>query len=111
MNQTKRLARKDARTMDEVIREYIRNMKISAGLNEQLIYDAWDAVSGAAEYTVSRYLRNGVLYCSLSSSVIRSRLFPKREEIVRKINEYLLEDGLFVRDDPRTGLLKNLILQ
>ena len=106
-----RLSRKNALPMDEVVREYVRSMKIAAGLNEQLIYEAWDAVSGAADHTVSRHCRGGVLYCSLSSSVVRSRLFPKRNEIVRKINEYLLKDDLFVRDDPRTGLVKNLILK
>ena len=106
-----RLSRKNAQTMDEVVKEYIREMKIASGLNEQLIFDAWDEVSGAASYTVSRYIRNGVLYCSLSSSVLRSRLFPRREELVRKINERLLGDMLFVRDDPKTGLVKQLILQ
>lgn len=106
-----RLSRKNAQTMDEVVKEYIREMKIASGLNEQLIFDAWDEVSGAASHTVSRYLRNGVLYCSLSSSVLRSRLFPRREELVRKINERLLGDTLFVRDDPKTGLVKQLILQ
>ena len=78
--------------MGDVINEYVRSMKIAAGLNEQLVYDAWDAVSGVSEYTVSKYLKNGVLYCSLSSSVVRSRLFPRRDELVRKINAYLLED-------------------
>ena len=97
--------------MGEVVHEYVRKMKIAAGLNEQLVFDAWDIVSGAAGYTVSRYLKDGVLYCSLSSSVLRSRLFPRREELVRKINERLLGDTLFVRDDPKTGLVKQLILQ
>ena len=106
-----RLSRKNAQTMDEVVKEYIREMKIASGLNEQLIFDAWDEVSGAASHTVSRYIRIGVLYCSLSSSVLRSRLFPRREELVRKINERLLGDTLFVRDDPKTGLVKQLILQ
>lgn len=106
-----RLSRKNARSMGDVINEYVRSMKIAAGLNEQLVYDAWDAVSGVSEYTVSKYLKNGVLYCSLSSSVVRSRLFPRRDELVRKINAYLLEDELFVRDDHGTGLVKHLILQ
>ena len=59
-----RLSRKNAMPMEEVIKEYIRSMKIASGLNEQLIFNAWDAVSGMADYTVSRYLKNGVLYCS-----------------------------------------------
>ena len=105
-----RLSRKNAVTMEEVVKEYVRSMKIAAGLNEQLIFNAWDAVSGVAQYTVSRYLRNGILYCSRSSSVVRSRLFPHRDELVEKINAYLREDELFVQDDPSTGLLKGIVL-
>ena len=106
-----RLSRKNAQTMDEVVKEYIREMKIASGLNEQLIFDAWDEVSGAASHTVSRYIRNGVLYCSMSSSVVRSRLFPKRDELVRKINDFLREDELFVQDDPRTGFVRQIVLK
>ena len=106
-----RLSRKNAQSMDEIIKEYVRSMKIASGLNEQLIFDAWDTVSGAGAHTVSRYLKNGTLYCSLSSSVLRSRLYPKRSEIVRKINELRSRDELFVPDDPKTGFLKSIILQ
>lgn len=106
-----RLSRKEPASMEEVIHEYVRKMKIEAGLNEQLVYDAWDAVSGVAEYTVSKYLRNGVLYCSMSSSVVRSRIFPKRDDLLKKVNDYLREDELFVPDDPRTGFVKQIILK
>ena len=106
-----RLSRKEPATMGEVVHEYVRKMKIAAGLNEQLVFDAWDIVSGAAGYTVSRYLKDGVLYCSMSSSVVRSRLFPKRDELVRKINDFLREDELFVQDDQRTGFVRQIVLK
>lgn len=106
-----RLSRKNAMPMEEVIKEYIRSMKIASGLNEQLVYDAWDTVSGAAGHTVSRFYRNGTLYCSLSSSVLRSRLYPRLGELVEKINGMLLEDELFVRDDPKTGTVRKIVLQ
>ena len=106
-----RLSRKTARTLEDVMMEYIRDMKIASGLNEQLIYEAWDAVSGAGRQTVSKYVKNGTLYCSLASSVLRSRLYPQRDEIVRQINARLVENRLFVPDDPRTGLLSRIVLQ
>ena len=50
--------------MGDVVHEYVRLMKISAGLNRQLVFDAWDAVSGVAEYTVGKYpeRRSAVLF-------------------------------------------------
>ena len=106
-----RLSRKKTQSMEEVIMEYVRSMKIAAGLNRQLIFDAWDEVSGASASTVSKYLKDGVLYCALSSSVVRSRLYPRREELRRRINEKLLGDALFVKDDPKTGLVRQIILK
>lgn len=106
-----RLSRKEPMTMGQAIQEYVRQMKIAAGLNEQLIYAAWDAVSGASAYTVSKYLKNGTLYCSLSSSVVRSRLYPVKDELLSKLNAYLKEDSLFVPDDPRVGFVRQLVLQ
>ena len=97
--------------MDELVRRYISEMKLVNGLNRQRIFEAWDQVSGAAGYTVGRYLRNGVLYCSISSSVVRSRLFLDRKDILEKINAFLRDDGLFVKDDPRTGFLRDIVLK
>ena len=111
MSSTNRLSRKEPSTMGDVVHEYVRLMKISAGLNRQLVFDAWDAVSGVAEYTVGKYLKDGVLYCAMSSSVVRSRIFPRREELVKKINEYLREDELFVPDDPHTGYVRQIVLK
>ena len=76
-----------------------------------LYHAAWDAVSGAAKWTISRYCRNGILYCSISSSVVRSRLFLDRKDILEKINAFLRDDGLFVKDDPRTGFLRDIVLK
>ena len=45
-----RIARKTAVGMDELVREYIREMKLSSGLNTQRIFAAWDDASGAARF-------------------------------------------------------------
>ena len=97
--------------MGEVVHEYVRKMKIAAGLNEQLVFDAWDIVSGAAGYTVSRYLKDGVLYCSISSSVVRNRLFFQKQRILELINAFLMEDDLFVKDGRKTVFVKDVVLR
>ena len=90
-----RLARKEAVGMDELVSLFIQEMRLGTGLNRQRVFEAWDSVTGAAPYTLSKSFAKGVLYCTLSSSVIRNQLFFQRTEIVRRINAALAGDELF----------------
>ena len=72
---------------------------------------AWDAASGAARYTVRRFYRDGKLYITVDSSVVRSQLSFQRDALLKKINALLAEDSLFTRDDARVGFVKELILK
>lgn len=106
-----RLTRKDAYSMDELVRRYINEMKLVNGLNRQRVFEAWDRVSGAAGYTVNRYLKNGVLYCSISSSVVRSRLFYRKSRILELMNDFLMHDELFVKDPGKGVFVKDIVLR
>ena len=103
--------RKEALTMEEVIEEYIKSAKIASGLNTQRIFAAWDAASGAGRYTVRRFFRDGRLYITVDSSVVRSQLSFQRDTLIEKINALLAQDELFTRDDARVGIVKELILK
>ena len=89
----------------------IRLMGLSSGLNEYKVYKAWDKVSNASNYTVGKYYRNGTLYCTMSSSVVRSALFRKRQLLVDLINSELVRDQMFNQKDKKVGLVKTLILK
>lgn len=86
--------------MEELIGQFIREMKIASGLNRQRVFEAWDVVSGAAGYTVGRFYRDGVLYCTIGSSVVRNRLYFQRSYLIEKMNEYIEADGGFVCEKP-----------
>lgn len=103
--------RKEAIGMDQVVREYIQSMKLTAGLNTQRVFAAWDACSGASAYTLKRFFRGGKLYITLGSSVIRSQLYFQRDVLVEKMNAFLAKDGLFTGEDPTVGYVKELILK
>lgn len=105
------LSRKEACSMDELISLYIKEMKLAAGLNRQRIFAAWDEVSGAAAYTVGRYVKNNVLYCSISSSVVRNRLYFQKDIILKDINEFLMNDDLFVKDGGDNFFVKGIVLR
>ena len=108
---TVRIARKQAMSMEELIPLYIKSMKLSAGLNTQRVFAAWDEVSGAASFTLKRFFRDGKLYVTLSSSVVRNRLSFQKDALVEGINSILARDELFIKDDPRVSYVRELILK
>ena len=97
--------------MEELVREYIRTMRLTPGLNTRRIYEAWDEASGAAHYTLRRYFRDGTLYITLNSSMVRGQLSLQREALRERINEILSSDELFTSDEQRGGYVRTLILK
>lgn len=106
-----RIGRKEAQGMHELVEQYIREMKLSSGFNCQRVFEAWDVVSGASTYTVGRFYRDGMLYCTISSSVVRNQLYFQRDVLVQKMNEYLDKDEMVIRDGKNNPFIKNLILR
>lgn len=106
-----RIARKKALSMDEVVRMYIESMKLTPALNTRRIFAAWDDASGAAPYTLKRFFRDGRLYITLSSSVVRNQLSFQSGALIEKMNSILSRDGLFAGDDSRVSYVKELILK
>jgi len=106
-----RLHRKEAISMDQVVDQFIKQMKLAAGLNTQRIFAAWDACSGAGPFTLKRFYRGGKLYITLSSSVIRNQLSFQREALIEKMNAFLAEDALFTTDNRTVGFVRELILK
>lgn len=96
-NKDNRLRRKEAVGMDRLVQDFIREMKISSGMNRQRAMEAWNTVSGASRYTLDVFLDKGILYVTLNSSMARNQLYFQRDVLREKINEYLDNDSLFVK--------------
>ena len=103
--------RKEAVSLETVVQQYIKSMKIAAGLNTQRIFAAWDACSGAGPFTLKRFFRGGKLYITLNSSVLRNQLYFQRDVLVEKINAFLSEDALFTADNKTVNFVQELILK
>ena len=108
---TVRIHRKEAVRMDQLVEEFIKSMRIAAGLNTQRVFAAWDACSGAGPYTLKRFYRGGKLYITLNSSVIRSQLYFQRDILIEKMNAFLAQDTLFTADNRSVGFIQELILK
>jgi len=106
-----RIKRKEPQGMETVMLEYIKEMKLAAGLNTQIIFKAWDDVSGASKYTVKKFFRDGTLYITLGSSMARNSLSYRIPELIRAVNDAALKDPMFVKDDPKSHLVTKLVLK
>lgn len=93
-----RLSRKSPESMDELVLQFIRTLKHNNQMNRQRIFAIWNEISGASNYTLDKYMKDRVLYCAISSSMVRSQLYLKREELLRKMNDALRKDRYFVSD-------------
>lgn len=90
---------------------YIKSMKISAGLNTRRIFKAWDEASGAAQFTMKRFFRDGKLFITLNSSMARLQLSMQTDLMKERINRILENDELFIKDDPKVGYVDEIILK
>jgi len=97
--------------MEQVIDEFIKSAKLASGLNTQRVFAAWDACSGAADFTLKRYFRSGVLYITLNSSVVRNQLYFQKDTLVEKMNAWLSGDRLFTADNRTVGFVRELVLR
>lgn len=105
------ISRKKALDMSQVVEMYIKSMKLSAGLNTRRIFEAWDRASGASRYTSRRFFRDGKLYVTLNSSMVRNQLSFQKDALVSMMNQILMDDELFIKDDPKVRYVEELILK
>lgn len=105
------IRRKEAVGMEALVADYIKEMKLASGLNRQRVFEAWDVVSGAARYTVDRFYRDRVLYCTIASSVLRNQLYFQRSILIERMNQYLESEGIFINDGKVGRPVEKIILK
>ena len=83
------MKRNNAEQIGDVLRQFLRQQGLETPLNEYRLVDAWKDVVGPVitRYTTNLFIKNQVLYVSLSSSVIRQELMMGRELLVRTLNQ------------------------
>lgn len=103
-----RLPRKQAITVGDALLEMFRSSRASATHNNHRIFEAWNEASGAGPYTIRRYCRDGVLYVTMTSSVLASQLAMQKGFLLEKMNGILRADSLFIKDEPLSGYVKEI---
>jgi predicted nucleic acid-binding Zn ribbon protein len=76
-------------SLAEAIEDYIKEMKLGDKLREVSILDSWENLVGKAisSRTSRAYIKEGVLYVFLKSSIVRNELMMIREALREKLNE------------------------
>ena len=76
-------------SLAEAMQDYIKEMKLEDKLREVSVIDSWEETVGKAiaSRTTRVYIRDGVLYVILKSSVVRNELMMIREAIREKLNQ------------------------
>ncbi len=110
-NNKNRIHRKTAQPLGELIRQFLASRGLRENVSTHLVFSAWDRASGAAPWTVKRFFRDGRLYITLSSSVVRSQLGFQKSELVGKMNALLDEDELLPAGKRGGKYVKELILK
>ena len=83
------MRKKNTQKLDEVIKEYLKALKIDDKLKEVELIRSWDDVVGKtiARSTKKIFINNRRLFVYLNSSVIRNELFMLREGLKKALND------------------------
>lgn len=89
------MRRTNTQSISEVLNEVLKEYKLDERLRETRVYAAWSEVLGPlAKTTESLYMKNGVLFVSITSSVVRNELLMRRSDIVKALNEKTGENSV-----------------
>jgi predicted nucleic acid-binding Zn ribbon protein len=88
------MRKSNAQPLGEVLREYLREMKMERKLKEVDVVQSWENLLGKtiAHYTRNIWLSKKILYVEISSSVVKNELVMMREEIRQRLNQQAGEE-------------------
>lgn len=96
------MKKEKSRILALIIDEYIKEQGLQDGLQRIRIFKTWDLVVGerVAKMTLDKFFKDGVLYCTIGSSMIRSQLSFRKDDIRVQINKML-----------NSNLINNIVLK
>jgi len=76
-------------SLAEAMKDYLREMKLEDKLREVELIGSWEETVGRAiaSRTSRVYIREGILYVHMKSSVVRNELLMMRETLKKRLNE------------------------
>ena len=77
-----------------LLKEYFNDIEKGDNILAARVLRTWDEVmeENITRSTMSKYFKNGILYCTISSSILRSMLVARVYSVKEKINNSLGSD-------------------
>ena len=85
------MKRENTQLIKAIIEEFIKEERLEEGLGRARLFKAWDLVVGevGTKATTNKYFKDGVLYCTINSSIIRTQMYYRKEDIMAHMNKML----------------------
>lgn len=85
------MKRENTQLIKDILQEFIKEERLEDGLQRLKIFKVWDLVVGeaGARATSNKFFRDGVLYCTINSSIIRTQLYYRKDDIALQMNKML----------------------
>ena len=89
------MKRENTQLIKDILQEFIKEEHLEDGLQRVRIFRTWDLVVGEAgtRATTNKFFRDGILYCTINSSIVRTQLYYRKEDIALQMNK-MLNDNL-----------------
>lgn len=87
-----KIERQNAEPLSNALALFVARNHLGSGLLRHAVFNAWDKASGAGRLSANKFLKDGVLYVTLTSSVVRSTLNIQLDDILVRLNRILDED-------------------
>lgn len=86
------MRKKEPESLEFLIRRMLRGSPLEEGLTKVHVYEALMQSCGCEAYVLNKDFRGGVLFCTLSSSIVRQQLLERKASILEDMNRRLGED-------------------
>ena len=85
------MKRENTQLIKAIIEEFIKEERLEEGLSRARLFKAWDLVVGetGSNATTNKYFKDGVLYCTVNSSILRTQMYYRKEDIMAHMNKML----------------------
>lgn len=83
--------KRDAQDLGSILKGLMEeNTVLKSRIAEQRVLRAWKEMlgEGVSKYTSELYIKRGVLFVHLSSSVLRAELMINKSGLIKKLNSY-----------------------
>lgn len=88
------MKRENTQLISAILKEFIKEEQLEDGLNRVRLFNVWNLIVGevGARATTNKFFRDGILYCTINSSIVRTQLYYRKEDIVAQMNKMLNGD-------------------